>query len=416
MDDTVFTVIVIILNVVIILSLILGIINLIFALKSIYYRKTYVSKAKKLYDDSNPLSVALFIPCKGIEEHVDDYLNGMLGQDYPDFRVYFITESEKDPATPLISDLIKDKKNASLVIAGRTTKCCQKNHNLLAGVREELKQNKVADYFVFADADVQPNKTWLKDLVQPLSSADVQATTAFRWLKPKKFSFFGTMHAMLSAYLGTLMSSSDGMWGGSMAIKREDFIKYGVDKRWETAVADDISLMEIVIKNKLKRVFVPICSAESSSVINDGKALFEWFLRQIQYLKTYCKVHWITSIIFISLNTITTILLLALSLYGLLYYDILSASLSWQLCNLNPIIVLWILCILFIMIMSMSRFEGKEGQSYFVWCLMMTPSIIMGFICLIASIFRSDMIWRGIRYGINKDGTVSFVKVEKENG
>ena len=326
-------------------------------------------------------------------------------QDYPEYRLYFITESEKDPASPLIKEIIKDKKNASLIIAGRTSKCCQKNHNLLAGVREELKKEKPADYFVFADADVQPNKTWLKDLVQPLSSSDVQATTAFRWLKPKNFSFFGTMHAMLSAYLGTLMSSSDGMWGGSMAIKREAFSKYGVDKRWETAVADDISLMEIVIKNKLKRVFVPICSAESSNVIKDANALFEWFLRQIQYLKTYCKAHWITSIFFIGLNTITTILLFVLSIYSLITSGLSSISIMLIIC-----------CILFIMIMSLSRFEGKEGQHYFIWCLMVIPSITMGFICLIASIFRSDMIWRGIRYGINKDGTVSFVKVEKENG
>ena len=119
---------VIITNIVIYLFLILGIINLIFAFRSIMYRKTYSSKAKK-YDDSNPLSVALFIPCKGIEDHVDEYLNGMLNQEYPEFRVYFITESEKDPATPLVRELIKDKKHASLVIAGRTTKCCQKNHN-----------------------------------------------------------------------------------------------------------------------------------------------------------------------------------------------------------------------------------------------------------------------------------------------
>ena len=394
----------IIIKISIYLFVILGIVNLIFAFRSIIYRKTYLSKAKK-YDDSNPKSVALFIPCKGIEDHVDEYLNGMMQQDYPEYRLYFITESEKDPASPLIKEIIKDKKNASLIIAGRTSKCCQKNHNLLAGVREELKKEKPADYFVFADADVQPNKTWLKDLVQPLSSSDVQATTAFRWLKPKNFSFFGTMHAMLSAYLGTLMSSSDGMWGGSMAIKREAFSKYGVDKRWETAVADDISLMEIVIKNKLKRVFVPICSAESSNVIKDANALFEWFLRQIQYLKTYCKAHWITSIFFIGLNTITTILLFVLSIYSLITSGLSSISIMLIIC-----------CILFIMIMSLSRFEGKEGQHYFIWCLMVIPSITMGFICLIASIFRSDMIWRGIRYGINKDGTVSFVKVEKQNG
>ena len=110
----------IIIKISIYLFVILGIVNLIFAFRSIIYRKTYLSKAKK-YDDSNPKSVALFIPCKGIEDHVDEYLNGMMQQDYPEYRLYFITESEKDPASPLIKELIKHKKNASLIIAGRTS-------------------------------------------------------------------------------------------------------------------------------------------------------------------------------------------------------------------------------------------------------------------------------------------------------
>lgn len=387
-------------------AFVLSVLNLIFALRSIIYRKSYPSYAVK-YDSSKVLTVAVFVPCKGIEEKVDVYLKAMLTQDYPSYRIYFITESESDAATPLIRSLIEKYPYAYGVISGRAVQNCQKNHNLLAAINEELKREDKAEVFVFADADVKPGKTWLRDLILPLSDLNVHATTAFRWLKPEKFTFWGTMHAMLSAYLGTLMSSSDGMWGGSMAIKRDVFLKYGVDKRWAKAVADDISLMEIIIKNKLKRIFVPICLAESSNVINDPKALFEWFLRQVQYLKIYCKPHWIAAIVFTGLNTLT-----ALGLFVCFFPFIVSFCI-WQT---YAMLFYCLILIFFLMILSLSRFEGKEGQNYFVWFLMALPALLMGFSCLIASIFRKDMIWRGIRYGINKDGTVSFVKVELENG
>lgn len=383
--------------------MLLGPANLIMAMKSILYRRTYAASAARLHSSGKTISAAVFMPCKGIEEDAEEFLRSMLNQDYPDYRVYFITESEEDPATEFLRGVAGEYPNAKVVVAGMATECCQKNHNLLAGIAEEMSLERPADAFVFADADVKPGKTWLRDLTLPLTD-DVHATTAFRWLKPEKFSFWGTMHAMLSAYMGTLMSSSDGMWGGSMAIKREVFEKYGIGKRWSRAVADDISLMEIVIKNGLKREFVPTCLAENTSVIKDGRQLYEWFLRQVQYLKIYCRFHWIAAIVFTGLNALAAVTLLSLTVFFMICSDWLTAGISFAL------------LVIFLMIFSLSRLEGKEGQSYLTWVLMAFPALMMGTACLIGSIFRKTMIWRGIRYGINDDGTVSSVTVEKKNG
>lgn len=383
-------------------------INLIMAMRSIMYRKLYKESTAK-YDSSKTLSAAIFMPCKGIEEGAEEYLDAMLQQDYAgEHRVYFITESENDPATALLKKFAKTRSNASVVIAGRAKECCQKNHNLLAAIAKEQERDNPADIFVFADADVKPGKTWLKDLTLPMTDESMHATTAFRWLKPKKFTFWGTMHAMLSAYLGTLMSSSDGMWGGSMAIRRDVFIEAGVCNVWSKTASDDIALMSIIIKNNLKREFVPVCQAESESVINDGTALYEWFLRQVQYLKIHCPVHWITSIVLTGLNLFSASSLLAVAFW---------TAMNSVTGSINPLACVFAIAafLIFMASLSLSRLEGKEGQSFATWLMMSFPSLIMGFASLIGSIFRNSIIWRGIRYGINPDGTVSYIKVEKEN-
>lgn len=378
--------------------------NLFMALKSIFYRKTYRAKTKKYNSSYNPFA-AIFIPCKGIEKGMKQYLQAMLKQDYHNYRAYFIVEKEEDPAVEIIKEIIKDDTQTELVIAGKASQCCQKNHNLLAAIEKEEQNTQKSEIYVFADADVKPSPSWLYDLVLPMSDSAISATTAYRWLKPKEFSFWGTMHAMLSAYLGTLMSSSKGMWGGSMAIKKEVFERYRVKECWSRALGDDIPLMSIITKNNLKRIFVPICTAESENVINERKALYEWFVRQNQYLKVYCFPLWITACILTFINSLTVILtpfFIATALF---------------IPSLTPYVIpLAVYMLLMLGIMSLSRFEGNKGQSFFTWILMAYPAMIMGIVTLIASGGRKDMLWRGIRYGINKDGTVSYVKREVEDG
>ncbi len=379
-------------------------VNFVFAMKSRYYRLTYRAYSKK-FDSSWIPRVAVFVPCKGVEEGMDNYLRAMVEQDYPPYRVYFIVESEEDPAFPIVKKISGEYANVSCVVAGRAEKCCQKNHNLLAAIGQEQAREDVAEIFVFADADVKPSKIWLKDLILPMSEPGVSATTAYRWLKPPNFTFWGTMHAMLSAYIGTLMSSSQGMWGGSMAIKREAYLKHNVGEVWERAVGDDIPLMAIIVRNKLKRAFVPVCVAESENVINDRKALFAWFVRQNQYLKIYCKNLWLTACLLTIANSLTVIIAPL--------FLILAAFIPPLMPLFYPVLC-YMLAMIFIM--ALSRFEGREGQSYGVWVLMAYPCMIMGFLTLMMSGFEDDILWRGIRYGMNSDGTVSFVKVEVQNG
>jgi cellulose synthase/poly-beta-1,6-N-acetylglucosamine synthase-like glycosyltransferase len=90
--------------------------------------------------------VSVFCPCKGVDSEFEKNIQSLLNQDYPNYEVRFIVESEKDPAYRLLSSL-----GANVLIAGRTRSRGQKVHNLAYAV----EQGTTADIYVFCDSDAR---------------------------------------------------------------------------------------------------------------------------------------------------------------------------------------------------------------------------------------------------------------------
>src|SRR5689334_18062352 len=67
--------------------------------------------------------VVVFCPCKGIDVEFEKNVQSILNQDYPNYRVQFIVESETDPAYTALRAL-----GVSVLVAGRTTSRGQKVH------------------------------------------------------------------------------------------------------------------------------------------------------------------------------------------------------------------------------------------------------------------------------------------------
>lgn len=371
---------------------VIWIVNVVPAFRSVLYPAFYRKKLH-LFDASYTPPVSLFVPCKGMEEGLYGYLKAMVTQDYPQYRVYFITESSEDEAVGVIEKICGEYSHVLHVVAGRAESCCQKNHNLLSAVGRD----DFGEILMFADADVRPSVHWMRDLVLPLSRPENMFTTGFRWLSPLRFTLTGTFHSMLSSYLGTLMASSSGMWGGAMALRRSAFTKYGVGERWREAVVDDLSLTEIIIKNKLRRVFVPLCIAVSNNVITDMPALFAWFVRQVQYLKIYCFPLWIAAAVYCG----TT----ALSLGAALAVAVGRFGLPGGFAVLCAVFFLVTVCSL-----AVSRFNYRDGQSYLLWCVLAFPALTLGVTCLLWSGVQKHMLWRGIRYSVDGRGAVTSVE------
>ena len=259
----------------------------------IYQRYLYDHFVRTRFSTSYVPKCAIIIPCKGVPKDLGRNLQGFLDLDYPDYSVIYSVESETDQAVPVIRTIMEGNSRARLAVAGLSKTCVQKNHNLLAG----LKKASDAEVLVFADADIKPQPTWLRELILPLVDPKITATSGFRWLNVRKGTVGELAHAYVNIVIYVLFSAACffggvGLWGGSMAIRRKDFNDLGVAEKWSRAGVDDMSLSHLVLKARRKAIVVPHCVIQTDDLLQTVRGTVGWFERQIMYLKAYQKSLW----------------------------------------------------------------------------------------------------------------------------
>jgi ceramide glucosyltransferase len=261
----------------------------------IYQRFWYDRVLRPRYDPQYSPSCAVIVPCKGKMKNLEQNVRSFLDLDYPSYRVYYVVESESDPAVNTLRRVAQENpKRASVVVAGLATRCAQKNHNLLAAVRQATE----AEVYAFADADIGPKGNWLRELLLPLSIPGVSVTTGFRWLSTAKPGLGEMVHNYVSIFLYVLLCVASffgevGVWGGSMAIRRRDFEEMDIEGLWSRSVVDDISLSSRIHASGKQTVMVPSCVTRTDDLIETVGEGIVWFERQIMFLKAYHRGLWL---------------------------------------------------------------------------------------------------------------------------
>ena len=290
--------------------------DLLATLFTLFYQRYWYTKAiRPKFPEGFAPRCAVLVPCKGVPKDFGKNLEGFLDLDYSNYEVLYLTESESDPAVPVIRSMLGRHDNARLVVAGLATACAQKNYNLLAGVKEA----RDPDVYVFADSDIKPGKEWLKELILPLANPRIAVTSGFRWLRPTQSTIAEFTHAYANIFIYVCFSCASffggvGLWGGSMAIRRKDFDALGVARKWAHAVVDDISLSQLLFKNRLKGVVVPLSFTHSDDLFSSVKSGIVWFERQIMFLKVYFKSLWFFGVLPIMLASVALLFLLPFSI------------------------------------------------------------------------------------------------------
>ena len=78
---------------------------------------------------------AIVVPCKGLDPEFEENLRPLFEQDYPDYELVFVTESEADPAHAILTRMIRESSRpAWLIVAGPAKIRGQKVHNLCAAI------------------------------------------------------------------------------------------------------------------------------------------------------------------------------------------------------------------------------------------------------------------------------------------
>jgi cellulose synthase/poly-beta-1,6-N-acetylglucosamine synthase-like glycosyltransferase len=341
--------------------------------------------------------VAVIAPCKGVDPGFRECLRSLLGQDYPDYEVIFVTESQTDLAHHLIEGLLRQAcfPHASLIEAGPTSGRGQKVHNLLRALDQVSDDVEV---FAFVDSDATPRSSWLRSLVAPLADTGVGATTGYRWYIPRKGNGCSLLRSLWNASIATALGphKRNFTWGGSTAIRRETFEAAGVRRRWAGACTEDYPLSNAIRDHGLYVKFVPPCLIPSRGGCDLGE-LLQFTTRQMVLTRVYAPRLWLLAFM--------TNLMFFLAFYGGLGImgGRLWAGVSLGLMPIFVGLVYWPGVIKGILrqkaielILSDARAELKQYRLGY-WFLYPLANLVYMY-NLVFSAASRQIEWRGIRY------------------
>lgn len=240
----------------------------------------------------------VIVPVKGLDSGFETTFDRLFVQDYPDYRLIFSVASELDPAYLHLATRLRDytastshgPRDARLVVAGFSRNRGEKVNNLVAALAAVSSATRV---LVFADADARAKTDWLRSLVAPLADPAVAVSTGFRWYLPGA-TFASRLRAAWDASIATMLSDhrSNFAWGGSMAIRAEDFGRLKiVEHYWNATVSDDYAVTQAVRDAGGRIRFEPRCLNASLEELTLGEFL-RWANRQIIITRVYAARLW----------------------------------------------------------------------------------------------------------------------------
>lgn len=380
------------------LSVLVPLISIGAAFYSLRRKRRFVPTTGHIDSES---SCAIILPCKGNSPYLEDNIRSFFTLDHSNYEVVFTVESESDSAIPIINTVLKDHSNGRIVIAGIAEKSGQKNHNLVAAVDTITN----ADILIFADSDIRLFPEWISRMTRPLMDNSVTAVTGFRWLYPTDTHIGALAHSLQNFLLFSLFCTANykantGLWGGSMAISRENYNRLNVRDTWLKTSVDDMSLSEILKREGETTLFAYDCITPTNDTIKSLKNATLWFERQVMYLKAHQRKEWYAA---------QVAAFSFLGSYPLLIHAIiktfqggdflLSGGVAWVLQTL--------LVVFFTLLFPVFGQKGK-WKSFIIASPISFASAAIG---TIRTLFTNKITWSGFRYTIRfRDGLVTNVE------
>jgi ceramide glucosyltransferase len=353
--------------------------------------------------------VVLFSPCKGIDLGFKDNLRPLFCQDYDNYELVFIVESDRDPACPIILKLIAEYPhvNCRFLVAGQASNTGQKVHNLRAATRQLAPEVKI---LAFVDSDARPHPAWLGQLVQRLSHPGVGIATGYRWFVPERPTLANLLLHSINATAASLYSPKglNPVWGGSWAISRERFDGLKLREVWDGMLTDDLVATNLIRQANLKVEFEPTCMLASPLDFSFNQ-MFNFLRRQYLISRHYMPRWW-------ALTLLATTLMI-LGFWGSL--TALAAGLIWQI----PGTWLPAVCCMALYLWGIVRAsircdlarqylpQRRHDLVRAMWfdCLAAPLAALVNWAAILSTMGERHLVWRGITYRLLADGKTCII-------
>jgi len=337
----------------------------------------------------------ILIPVKGTIPHQEEALRSMLEQDHPCFGLIFILDSESDPANALVDELCSRYPNARKVIAGLSSACGQKNHNLIEGVKHLKPECEIV---VFCDASNCARGDWLTGFTSPLCSGQAEVVTTFRTFDPQPRTIPGVCQAIYASFVLILDMVKPKTWGGATAILRQTFDRLDVIGAWSGTVVDDLVLTNVLDRAGVRIQVRPEYLLGSPLKNQTVRGFLEYLDRQILFPKFTNPVIWAASVV---THLSLTLALTAAVLVGIAFpFGVVGAAAAWV-----SYIVLAGCLTAVLFLRTLNPFTIPVVS----WLLAFFPCMYLASYIFLRSVFVNYIDWHGRRYWCGRGGKVKRI-------
>ena len=356
---------------------------------------------------------AIVLCLKGDDENLSECLVGLISQDYADYRLVIVVDSERDPVVGSVAQFFAGVKFKPDIQALRTPKstCSLKCSAITQAILSVPSRYEV---IALIDGDTIPDQSWLSELVAPLADKTIGATTGNRWYSPTSNAFGTWVRKIWNAAAIVQMQRYHIPWGGSLAIRAETIERCGLVDHWRRSFCEDTAMVSPLKKHKLKIHRVPNLVLENTESVSLAGA-FEWISRQLLTVRLHhpkwslVLAHAFASgVVGIGAPILIVLMLWTGQTRGL--WTLLQSFVAWQLVN----------SVLLYLIERSNRQAIEQRDSFNRLPVPQSPSFLMQFgstlltqwIYPFAAWQASAMEkvdWRGVTYKIRGNGTVELV-------
>ncbi|MDB9375826.1 glycosyltransferase [Nodularia sphaerocarpa] len=381
------------------------------ALVFLFYLR--LSRPQNLLADEQLPKTAVILCLRGADPYLPNCLEALLNQNYPEYDLKLIIDSQEDPAWQVVSDTINEQGASNVQVSPLRTirhNCSLKCSSLLQAV-SELDDSYQAIALVDADTIVHPN--WLRELVSPLADAKVGATTGNRWFVPTDHywgslvRYIGNVSTVVQMYLFQVP------WGGTLAIKTDVLRQTGLLDKWGQALGEDFMIHKILKEHGMRVKLVPsliMLNREECEMLG----LIESLKRLIFYSRLY-HPRWlamvgdaVSSILF----PCVAILLFLLSLLDTQW------DLAFLLFSTYCIYTVGLLLVTLILELGVSPVIRSHGHPTTKLSVETIGKILIAIpltqwvygLALLSSLWMSTVKWRGIVYRVQNAWNVRLVE------
>jgi glycosyltransferase involved in cell wall biosynthesis len=209
-------------------------------------------------DDRLPRA-AVILCLRGSDPFLNDCLEKLTNQDYPDYELWLVLDSPVDPACAIAEHWQNTSPRARVkltFLAGISVHTSLKCNALVHAIKQ-LDDSVGA--VVLVDADTITYPRWLRNMVAPLVEGDVGVVTGSRWYDPSSRCWGSQLRFIYNGLALVPMYLLDAVWPGSLSIHRRVFSNPNLIRRLLQAPCEDDAILHTLRESGLRLLNTPAC-------------------------------------------------------------------------------------------------------------------------------------------------------------